>query len=74
MRIAVDLSTCDDHGQCTFVAPQVFSLDENGQLAFRATAADEYRSGDLDEAWRDSVEEAAGMCPVQAIRCIDDER
>jgi ferredoxin len=73
MRIAVDLNKCDNHGQCTYVAPQMFSLDENGELAFRAGATGEYRSGELDETWRESVEEAAEMCPVQAIRGIDDE-
>jgi ferredoxin len=68
MKIAVDLTKCQNHGQCTYSAPKVFSLDDSGQLAFRAVAEDEYVSGQLDEAWREDVEEAIDMCPVQAIR------
>ena len=68
MKIAVNLTKCQNHGQCTYSAPQVFSLDDDGQLAFRAAAEDEYVSGPLDEAWREDVEEAIDMCPVQAIR------
>jgi ferredoxin len=68
MKIAVDLTKCQNHGQCTYVAPQVFSLDDNGELSFRAEAKDEYVSGDLDEAWRDDVTDAIDMCPTQAIR------
>jgi ferredoxin len=67
MRITVDLTQCADHGQCVFSAPKVFSLDENGKLTFRNEATDRYVSGDLDEAQRDDVEEAADVCPMQAI-------
>jgi ferredoxin len=68
MKIAVDLTKCQNPGQCTYSAPQVFSLDDNGELAFRADAKDEYVSGELDEAWHEDVEEAVDMCPTQAIR------
>ncbi|GAA3967396.1 ferredoxin [Actinomadura viridis] len=67
MRIVVDLALCQDHGQCVFSAPQVFSLDENGKLSFRDGATDTYISADLDESLRDDVEEAADACPLQAI-------
>jgi ferredoxin len=68
MRVVVDLTTCQDHGQCVFSAPGVFALDEKGKLAFRAeTAAGTYTSGELDESLRDDVEEAADACPLQAI-------
>jgi ferredoxin len=73
MKIATDLTKCQNHGQCTYSAPQVFSLDDDGQLAFRAVATDEYKSGELDEAWREDIEEAIDMCPVQAIRDATDE-
>ncbi|HEX3589317.1 MAG TPA: ferredoxin [Pseudonocardiaceae bacterium] len=71
MRVTVDLTQCADHGQCVFSAPAVFSLDENGKLAFRHTAAERYVSGDLDESLRDDVEEAADVCPLQAITVED---
>lgn len=72
MKVIVDLNQCQDHGQCVFSAPQLFSLDDNGKLALRAEAdGDTYISGELDEAWRDDVEEAADVCPLQAIEIED---
>ena len=59
MRVVVDLDTCQDHGQCVFAAPEVFRLDESGKLAYVA---------EPDGALRDAVEEAADVCPLQAIR------
>jgi ferredoxin len=67
MRVTVDLTKCADHGQCVFSAPEVFSLDEDGKLAFRREATDRYGSGELDESLRDDLEEAADVCPMQAI-------
>ena len=59
MRVVVDLDTCQDHGQCVFAAPEVFRLDESGKLAYVA---------DPSPALRKAVEEAADVCPLQAIR------
>jgi ferredoxin len=67
MRVVVDLVKCQDHGQCVFSAPDVFSLDENGKLSFRQHATELYRSEALPESLRDDVEEAADVCPLQAI-------
>ncbi|MEH0548438.1 ferredoxin [Streptomyces sp. B21-105] len=59
MKVVVDMNKCQDHGQCVFAAPDVFSLDDDGRLAYVS---------DADEALRDEVEEAADVCPLQAIR------
>ncbi|WP_367324911.1 ferredoxin [Streptomyces sp. HUAS ZL42] len=59
MKVVVDMNKCQDHGQCVFAAPDVFQLDENGRLAYVS---------DPDDALRDEVEEAADVCPLQAIR------
>jgi ferredoxin len=59
MRVVVDLTKCQEHGQCVFAAPEVFHLDEAGELGFVA---------EPDEALRDAVEDAADVCPMQAIR------
>ncbi len=67
MRITVDLNKRNDHGQRVFSAPAVFSLDDEGKLSFRREATDAYISGELDESLRDDVEEAADVCPLQAI-------
>ena len=58
MQIHVDRAKCDNHGQCTFSAPTVFRLDEKGILQYEETA---------DESLRAEVEEAADVCPMQAI-------
>lgn len=59
MKVVVDMSKCQDHGQCVFAAPDVFRFDDNGRLAYVS---------DPDEALRADVEEAADVCPLQAIR------
>lgn len=71
MKFSVDLEKCQDHGQCVFAAPQFFALDANGKLNLRQEAETEYLSAELDESERDAVEEAADMCPVQAILIHD---
>ncbi|MFF4503503.1 ferredoxin [Streptomyces sp. NPDC001401] len=59
MKVVVDMNKCQDHGQCVFAAPDVFQLDENGRLGYVS---------DPGDALRDEVEEAADVCPLQAIR------
>lgn len=72
MRFQVHLDTCQNHGQCTFVAPAVFSLDEESrELIFRKEAEHLYTSPELDESLRDDVSAAADMCPTQAIKMLD---
>lgn len=58
MQVYVDRAKCDNHGQCTFSAPTVFRLDEQGILQYEEN---------VDESLRDDVEEAADVCPLQAI-------
>jgi ferredoxin len=59
VRVVVDRDKCADHGQCVFAAPEVFALDDAGKLV--------YDGGELGEELRDRVEEAADICPMQAI-------
>jgi ferredoxin len=63
MKVVVDPDKCADHGQCVFAAPEVFQLDADGKLV--------YERGELDESLRDRVEEAADVCPLQAISVED---
>lgn len=58
MHVFVDRAKCDNHGQCTFSAPTVFRLDDDGILQYDES---------VDESLRDDVEEAADVCPLQAI-------
>jgi ferredoxin len=62
VRVVVDLTKCADHGQCVFAAPAVFRLDEAGKLVYEP---------EPDEDMRDLVEEAADVCPLQAITLVD---
>lgn len=62
MQVYVDRAKCDNHGQCTFSAPTVFRLDEQGILQYEET---------VDDSLRDDVEEAADVCPLQAILVKD---
>lgn len=55
----VDLNVCQDHGQCVYAAPQVFAINDQGSLV---VLVDE-----PDDSLRASVEDAADVCPVQAI-------
>ncbi|MFI6977632.1 ferredoxin [Embleya sp. NPDC050154] len=62
MKVVVDMDRCQDHGQCVFSAPEVFRINAAGRLEF---------VGEPDEALRDAVEEAADVCPLQAITIED---
>lgn len=57
MRISVDRALCDNHGQCAIAAPEVFRMTD-GRLEHESEA---------DDALREEVEDAADVCPVQAI-------
>jgi len=58
MKVIVDLALCQDHGQCAIAAPEVFTINDDGRLEY---------DGSPDQAMRDYIEEAADVCPVQAI-------
>ena len=63
IKVVVDRDLCQDHGQCVFAAPQVFELDEEGTLVVLQEQ--------VGEELRANVEEAADVCPVQAITIED---
>jgi ferredoxin len=46
----------------------MFSLNADGELAFRSTGQDAYISQELDDETAEEVEAAADVCPMQAIR------
>ena len=62
-KVVVDMDLCQDHGQCVFAAPEVFQLDAGGRL--------EVLVAEPDEGQRTAVEDAADVCPVQAITIED---
>ena len=58
ITISIDMDKCQHYGQCTFEAPTVFALNDDGKLEY---------VGDVDDALADQVEAAADVCPMQAI-------
>ena len=58
MKVHVDRSLCDNHGQCAIAAPDVFRMNDEGILEYD----EDFAPDQLDE-----VEEAIDVCPVQAI-------
>jgi ferredoxin len=62
MKVIVDLTLCQDHGQCAIAAPEVFRINDEGRLEYE---------GSPDDTMREYVEEAADVCPVQAILVED---
>ena len=58
MKVVVDMSKCQNYGQCCFEAEDVFQLDDNGKLTYVS---------EVDESRRSAVESATNVCPMQAI-------
>ncbi|MGW0007970.1 ferredoxin [Nocardia grenadensis] len=58
MHIDVDMGLCQNLAQCVFAAPEVFDLDDAGDLVYQASAPASQRA---------EVEAAVMACPVQAI-------
>lgn len=63
MRVVVDRTLCRGHGQCSFVAPDVFDIDDEGVMH-----CDE-RPPDSRSA---AVEEAVRFCPELALSIAED--
>ena len=59
MRVVVDFDTCQSNALCMGVAPEVFEVRDDGYLYILNETP--------DESLRAKVEEAARLCPTQAI-------
>jgi ferredoxin len=62
-RIRVDRDICSGYGNCTFVAPDVFDIDDTNVVYLLTDVVDERNS--------DDVELAVTECPRQAIAIED---
>jgi ferredoxin len=58
MKVSVDRSMCDLHGQCVFTAPELFRFDDEGELEYTA---------DVPEELEPKARAAASVCPTAAI-------
>lgn len=65
MRIDVDYTLCEGHGQCLLAAPDVFDLPDGSD---QVVVTDQQPSAGKYAA----VVRAAAMCPAQALRVLED--
>lgn len=59
MRVVVDWDACESHGQCEFAAPEIFSINDDGDL--------EILNETPPESERSNVEQAVRRCPTRAL-------
>jgi ferredoxin len=59
MKVTVDWDLCESHGQCEFAAPDVFTINDDGDL--------EVLNDMPDESQRSEVEQAVRRCPTRAL-------
>ena len=59
MKLIIDWDKCESHGQCEFAAPDVFSINDDGDL--------DLLQENPPDSDRSLVEEAARRCPTRAI-------
>jgi ferredoxin len=64
MKVIVDASRCDLHGECVIAAPEVFEIEDDRD---DVTVIDP----EPGEHLRSNVEDAVLMCPVAAISLED---
>jgi ferredoxin len=64
VQVIADYDRCEGHGLCEEQAPQIFQLDDEGDLIHRFDGQDV--PGELAEA----AGRAAGVCPVAALRVV----
>lgn len=59
-RIDVDFDRCEGHGLCEQAAPEIFRLDDEGELDLLVT--------DVPADMLAKAEAGARVCPVAALR------
>lgn len=59
MRVHVDMTRCQGHGQCVLTCPEVFSADEQGFVVVK--------DPEVPAALAEKVERASLRCPERAI-------
>ncbi len=65
MKVLVDRVRCEGHGVCESAAPELFALDEDGELIAH------YEGRDIPEHLRESADDAVRVCPVAALTIVE---
>jgi ferredoxin len=63
MKVVVDFDLCESNALCVDACPEVFGIDENEFLIVR--------EDQVNEGIADALEQAARVCPRQAITIED---
>jgi ferredoxin len=63
MKLSVDLARCEGHGLCEEAAPELFRLDDQGDLDVLFDTAAEVPAGQETAA-----ASAVRVCPIGALR------
>ncbi|MGY2130019.1 ferredoxin [Blastococcus sp. SYSU DS0617] len=70
MRVAINAETCQGHGRCYDLAPDLFGEDEEGYATLTALTAD----GTVPEGREGDIRLAAANCPESAVLVQEEER
>ncbi|SDE85322.1 ferredoxin [Blastococcus fimeti] len=70
MRVSIDPATCQGHGRCYDLAPDLFGEDEEGY----AVLTDLTRDRDVPEGREDDARLAAANCPESAVLVHEEVR
>ena len=65
MRVAVDRRRCEGHGLCEGQAPDVFGLDDDGEVQ------SPYFEAELPDELTPAAERGVTACPVAALSLVD---
>jgi len=65
MRIAINMETCLNSGQCAYMQPELFEVDDDGVPTVLV-------SGELTADQLAAAEAAADICPSQSISLLSE--
>ena len=64
MRIEINMETCLNSGQCAYMQPELFEVDDDGVPTVLV-------SGELTPEQLAAAEDAADVCPSQSITLVE---
>ncbi|MDT0276434.1 ferredoxin [Blastococcus goldschmidtiae] len=70
MRVAINAETCQGHGRCYDLAPDLFGEDEEGYATLTPLTAD----GTVPDGREGDIRLAAANCPESAVLVQEEER
>lgn len=62
MKVIADYDRCEGHGLCTHQSPEIFELDDDGDLVHH------FEGAELPANLHGAASSAVAACPVAALR------